>query len=88
MDHGRFWDTLSRQLENKGPDYIARCTFRNKALNTGDNVILPAKFSQLPIQEVQEMEPLVKDSEGDLGKVRERLCREIPSGAHVGTLNG
>jgi len=87
MDHGRFWNTLSRQLENKGLDYVTRCTFRNKPLYTGDNVILPARFSHLPIQEVQEvqeMEPLVKGSEKDLEKVRERLCYEIPASADPG----
>jgi len=88
MDHRRFWDTLSRQLQNKGPDYIARCTSRNKPLNTGDNVVPPAKFSQLPIQEFQEVEPLVKDSEEHLEKVRERIPREISAGAHVGTPDG
>ena len=88
MDHGRFWDTLSRQLENKGPDYAARCTVRNRPLSTGDNVVLPAKFSQLSIQEAQETEPLVRDSKEYLEKVRERLRREIPAGAHVGTPDG
>ena len=69
MDHGGFWDTLSRQLQNKGPDYIARCTFRNKPLNTGDNVILPASFPQSPVQEIQETAPIVKVREEDLKKV-------------------
>ena len=71
MNHGRFWDTLSRQLENKGPEYVARCTFREKPLITGDYVILPASFSQLPVQEIQESEPLVKVREEDLENVRE-----------------
>ena len=69
MDHGRFWDTLSRQLQNKGPDYIARCTFRNKPVNTGDNVILPASFPQSPVQEIQETAPIVKVREEDLKNV-------------------
>ena len=85
MDHGRFWDTLSRQLQNKGPDYIARCTFRNRPLNTGDNVILPARFPQLPVQEVQETVPLVKVCEEDLNNVRERFCCGILVGAHADT---
>ena len=85
MDHGRFWDTLSRQLENKGPEYTARCTFRNKPLNTGDNVILPARFPQLPVQEVQETVPLVKVCEEDLNNVRERFCCEIRADVHVDT---
>jgi len=69
MAHGHFWDTLSRQLQNRGPDYVAMCTFRNKPLNTGDNVILPATFPQLPVQEVQEVEPLVKVCEEDMKNV-------------------
>lgn len=85
MDHGRFWDTLGRQLENKGPDYIARCTFRNKPLDTGDNVILPASFSQLLVQEVQETAPLVNVCEEDLEKVRRRSGCDKPVGAHVNT---
>ena len=73
MDHGHFWDTLSRQLENKGPEYVARCAFKEKALNTGDNVILPASFPQLPVQEIQESVPLVRVCEEDLKNVREWL---------------
>ena len=83
MDHGRFWDTLSRQLHNKGSDYVARCTFRNKPLNTGDNVVLPASFPQLPIQEVEEITPMVKVCEEDLKNVRDLFCCEIYVGAHV-----
>ena len=69
MDHGRFWDTLSRQLQNRGPDYVARCNFRNKPLSTGDNVVLPASFPQLPVKEVQEIVPLVKACEEDMKNV-------------------
>jgi len=83
MGHGRFWDTLSQQLQNKGPDYIAKCTFRNKPLNTGDNTILPASFSQLPVQEVQEIVPLVKVCEEDLKNVRERFCCKNSASAHI-----
>ena len=85
MDHGCFWDTLSRQLQNKGPDYIARCTFRNKPLNTGDNVILPASFPELPIQEIQEVAPLINVCEEDLENVCERFCCEMSADAHVET---
>ena len=84
MDHGRFWDTLSRQLQNKGQEYISRCTFRNKPLNHGDNVILPASFPQLPTQEVQEA-PLVKVCEEDLKNVRERFCCEFSVNARADT---
>ena len=69
MDHGSFWDTVSRQLENKGQDYIQKCTFRNKPLNMGDDTIDPAKFPRSPIQEVQETIPLVKVCEEDLQNV-------------------
>jgi hypothetical protein len=71
MNHRRFWDTISQQLENKGPDYIARCTFRNKPPNTGDNVILPASFAQLSVQGIQESAPLVKVREEGSANVRE-----------------
>ena len=87
MDHGRFWDTLSRQLQNKGPDYIARCTLRNKPLNTGDNVILPASFPRLPIREVQGTVPLAEDREKDLESVRGRFSCEISADPHVDTPN-
>ena len=83
MDHGSFWDTLSRQLENKGPDYTARCTFRNKPPNTGDNVFLPGSFPQSPIQEVQETVPLVAGQEKDLENVRERLPCDISVATHA-----
>lgn len=69
MYHERFWNTLSQQLLNKGPDHIARCTFRNKPLTTGDNIIYPASFPPLPIQETQETTPPVKACEEDLKNV-------------------
>lgn len=72
LRHRRFWDTLSQQLQKRGPDYIERCTFRNKPLNTGDNVILPALFPPLSYQ-VQDTQavPLIKVREEDMKDVRE-----------------
>lgn len=73
LDHGRFWDSLSRQLQQRGPDYIERCTFRNKPLNAGDNVILPAVFPPLPdpAQDTPQAAPLVKVREEDMKNVSE-----------------
>ena len=73
LHHGQFWDSLSRQLQRRGSDYIDRCTFRNKPLSTGDNVILPAQFPPLPyqVEDVSWDEPLVKVSEEDMRDVSE-----------------
>ena len=73
MDRGHFWDTLSQQLQNKGPDYIDRCIFRNLPSGARDS-ILPASFPPLPIQEVQDSVPLVKACEEDLQNVCEKFC--------------
>jgi len=69
LDHGGFWDTLSQQLQYGGVQYVERCTFRNKPLSTGDNVILPAIFPPLPIQDTPQADPLVKVSEEDVKAV-------------------
>jgi len=71
LDHGRFWDSLSRQLQQRGPDYIDRCTFRNKPLNTGDNVISPAVFPPLPdpVQDIPQAAHFVKVREEDMKNV-------------------
>lgn len=71
LDHGRFWDSLSRQLQQKGPEYVERCTFRNKPLTTGDNVILPAVFPPLqnPNQDVPDAGSLIKLREEDMKNV-------------------
>lgn len=88
MGRRDFWDTLSRQLENKGQEYVARCAFMEKPLCTGDNVILPASFPQLPVQEIQESLPLVKVGEEDLKNVRERdRCKILVAVAHTDTTN-
>ena len=73
LDHGRFWDSLSRQLQQRGPGYIERCTFRNKPLNPGDNVILPAVFPPLPdpTQDIPQASHLVKVREEDMKNVSE-----------------
>ena len=77
MDRGSFWNTVSRQLQNKGQDYIQKCTFRNKPLNTGDNSIAPASFSWSPIQEVQTSVPLVKACEEDLKNVKNHTTKSL-----------
>lgn len=70
IDHGRFWDNLSRQLQQRGPVYIERCTFRNKPLTTGDNVILPAVFPPLPlVQDAPEATSFIKVREEDMKNV-------------------
>jgi hypothetical protein len=73
LDHGRFWDSLGRQLQQRGPDYIERCTFRNKPLSAGDNVILPAVFPPLPnlSQGIPKAVQLVKVREEDMKNVSE-----------------
>ena len=75
MERGSFWDTISSQLQNKGPDYVARCNCREKPLNAGDYVIRPASFSHSPVRELQEMTPLIKASEEELEEVW-KLCSE------------
>ncbi|KAJ2926891.1 hypothetical protein H1R20_g10211, partial [Candolleomyces eurysporus] len=40
----RFWDSVGYQLSKKGKTYHDRCTFRNRPVHKGDNVILPATF--------------------------------------------
>ena len=70
LHHAQFWDSLSRQLQRRGRDYVERCTFRNKPLSAGDNVILPAQFPPLPyeIEDVPQDEQL-KVSEEDMKDV-------------------
>ena len=67
----RFWDSFSRQLQQRGPDYIERCIFRNKPLTIGDNVILPAVFPPLSHhdQDVLQAATLVKVREEDMKNV-------------------
>lgn len=79
MDRARFWDTLSRQLENKGPKYAARCTLGSPS-NAGDSSIPPASFHTLSIEEVQETTPLVKVCEEDLKNVSVQSGPEISIG--------
>lgn len=71
LDHGGFWDTLSQQLQQGGSQYIERCTFRNKPLSPGDNVIPPAVFPPLPIQDTPQVNPLIKVNEEDIRTVSE-----------------
>ena len=71
LDRGRFWDSFSQQLQHQGSDYIERCTFRNKPLNTGDNVILPAIFPPLSHQVQDVPTTLVKVREEDMKNVSE-----------------
>ena len=86
MDRVRFWDTLSRQLENKGPEYAARCTLGNSPSNAGDSSIPPASFHTLSIEEVQETTPLVKVCEEDLKNVSVQFCPEVSIGVNILTL--
>ena len=73
LGHGRFWDTLSQQLQHRGPDYIERCTFRNepRLLSTGISAILPAVFPPLEhqVQDIPRAATLVKVCEEDIKSV-------------------
>ena len=71
--HGGFWDCLSRQLQQRGPNYIERCTFRSEPLSAGNNVISPATFPSLPylVEDLPPAAPLVKVSEEDMKDVSE-----------------
>ena len=68
LRHRGFWDNLSRQLQRRGPDYIKRCTFRNKPISTGNNAILPALFPPL-VNEIQGSTPRIEVSEEDMKDV-------------------
>ena len=75
LRRGRFWDGLSQQLQQWGPGYIERCTFRNKPLSAGDNVISPALFPPLSHQayNVPQATPLIKVCEEDMKDVSEAV---------------
>lgn len=81
LDRGGFWDSFSRQLQQRGPDYVERCTFRNKPLNTGDNVISPAMFPPLShqIQSIPSTPTFVKVREEDMKNVSEMTGRRVPN---------
>ncbi|KAG5646925.1 hypothetical protein DXG03_002001 [Asterophora parasitica] len=43
----RLWDSIGRQLGKKGKEYRRRCMHRERPVNSGDNVYLPASFPPL-----------------------------------------
>lgn len=67
----QFWDSLSQQLQQRGSDYIERCTFRDQC--TSDGVTLPAFFppSPLRVRDIPQATPLVKVCEEDMKDVSE-----------------
>ena len=73
LHHEGFWDSLSRQIQQRGPEYIERCTFRNEPPSASDDVVLPAQFPPLPrqVQDVPHAEPLVKVSDEEMKDVSE-----------------
>ena len=77
LDRGRFWDSFSQQLQHRGPDYVKRCIFRNKPINAGDSVILPAMFPPLSHQDIPQAVTLVKVREEDMKNVSEMAGRVL-----------
>ena len=73
LRRGRFWDSLSGQLQRRGPDYIERCTFRNAPLSTDNNVVPPALFpsSSYQAQDTPQAAPFIKVCEEDVKDVSE-----------------
>ena len=71
LHHAHFWDSLSRQLQRRGEDYVERCAFRNKPLSTGGYVILPAMFPPLldDVQDLPRTDQFVKVSDDDMKDV-------------------
>ena len=79
LNHGGFWDTLSQQLQQGGAQYVERCTFRRKPISTGDNVILPAVFPPLPVQDTPSVDPLIKVNEEDIKTVSDEQFSRMPT---------
>jgi len=75
LHNRRFWDSLSQQLQQRGPDYVARCTFRNKPLSINENVISPAIFPPLSyqVQYTPQTAPFAKVREEYLKDVSEMV---------------
>jgi len=73
LHHGGFWDSLSRQLQQWRPGYAERCTFQNKPLGAGDNIILPTQSPPSPyqVQDVPQDPSLVGVVEEDMKNVSE-----------------
>ena len=69
LDHGGFWNTLSQQIQQGGAQRAERCTFRNKPVRPGDDVVSPAVFPPLPAQDAPSIDPLIKVSEEDIKTV-------------------
>lgn len=70
LQRTRFWDTISRQFQQRGPNYIERCIIqREPHLIAEDDAISPAVFPPLP-----ELDPDTEDlslsvSEEDMKEV-------------------
>jgi len=73
LGHRRFWDTLSQQLQHRGPDYIKQCAFQKQPgpLSAGISVISPAVFPPLghQVQDIPRAATLVKVCEEDIKNV-------------------
>ncbi|KAH7911824.1 hypothetical protein BJ138DRAFT_1005801 [Hygrophoropsis aurantiaca] len=67
LDH-RLWDAMGYQLSGKGKEYKRRCKFRNRPVNPGDNVILPASFPP---------EVAIDESPVDALKLRDKDLHEV-----------
>ncbi|KAG5636544.1 hypothetical protein H0H81_007674 [Sphagnurus paluster] len=46
----RLWHSIGRQLGKKGKEYKRRCMHRERPVNTGDNVFLPASFPPMQVE--------------------------------------
>ena len=73
LDRTRFWDSLSQQLQQRGPDYVKRCTLQDEPLSTCNNAILPMIFPPLPnpAQDVPQATQLIRIHEEDIKDVSE-----------------
>jgi hypothetical protein len=66
----RFWDILSRQFQQRGPDYVERCIIQTELqLGADDDSIPPALFPPPP-----ELDP---DTEGTLSLANEEELNEV-----------
>ena len=58
LGRSRFWNTLSRHSQQRGPEYIRRCILQCEPQLGGGGPILPTLFPPLPEQDEDTQETL------------------------------
>jgi len=81
LRRSRFWNTLSRHSQQRGPEYIRRCNLQREPDLGSNDLVLPDLFPPLPEQDEDTQETLPTSINEE--EIKEVSDKRVSAGMNV-----